>query len=671
MIIISNCFVNQTENNDCGLACLTMVLKYFNIDTSLKKLKNSISYKDEMISVYDIIKISKKYGILATGYKNVNISDLKFPCIIHVIKNGKQHFITLLDKKKNKFLQADPSLIGMSYISYEDLKNKYTGVAIFFEKNNDIKSSFFKNKVLILKSLLLFSFITLLNILCSFFIPILVNLRVNNKNLSLILTISLLFFTFQIIKDLMNYLKDKYLVRLNLLVDKFVTMPTINKIINLPHKFYHYNSSGKLITKINDLSYIKEGIYVFLNVIIINLMFIIIILTILLFKNIFVFLLSVIFILVIYILNKKFIKNNLNKIYEIQCLNEIMYDKLSSTFKAILMIKNLSKENYFIKDINNTHEDIMKMNCNFMKKQERFNLLLSFIITTMSFLVILILLSQNVRITDILILFSLFQTIVDSSNQVSKQIPLYQEFKVAYLRINDVYQKKELEKTNKYIDINKITIKNLNFSYENNEVLKDVNLNINKGDWIFINGITGSGKSTLFKIITKQIDFDSNSIFINKTNLNDIKEEIIRNSIMYVDQKLNLINASIKENIFMGDTFDFKPVKTALVDEMLKTNKIDYDYKIDSTNSNLSGGQISKIIIAQALNSKRDFIIFDETTSNLDIKTERRIFDNIKRKYKDKTIIVITHRKSNINYFNKVFLFNDGKIIKLKKGEIL
>ena len=121
----------------------------------------------------------------------------------------------------------------------------------------------------------------------------------------------------------------------------------------------------------------------------------------------------------------------------------------------------------------------------------------------------------------------------------------------------------------------------------------------------------------------------------------------------------------------MGDTFDFKPVKTALVDEMLKTNKIDYDYKIDSTNSNLSGGQISKIIIAQALNSKRDFIIFDETTSNLDIKTERRIFDNIKRKYKDKTIIVITHRKSNINYFNKVFLFNDGKIIKLKKGEIL
>lgn len=672
VIIINNCFVNQTENNDCGLACLAMILKYFKIDTSLKKLKNSISYKNEMLSVYEIIKLSKKYGVLATGYKNVDINDLKFPCIIHVIKNEKQHFVTLFGKKKNKFLQADPSFLRTSYINYEDLKNKYTGVAIFFEKNNDIMSSFFKNKILILKSLFLFSFITLLNILCSFFIPVLLNLKMNNKKLSLILTISLLFFTFQIIKDLMNYFKDRYLVKLNLLVDKFVTMPTINKIINLPHKFYHYNSSGELISKINDLSYIKEGIYVFLNVIVINVMFIIIILTILLFKNILVFLSSIIFILVIYILNKNFMKNNLNKVYELQCLNENMYDKLSSTFSAILMIKNLSKENYFIKNINITHKNMKKMHCDFMKKQERFNLISSFIITIMLFLVVLTLLLQNVKITDILIVFSLFQIIIDSSTQISKQIPLYQDLKAAYLRINEIYQKNELKKTNERIDINKIEIKNLSFSYENNVVLKEANLNIYKGDWVFINGITGSGKSTLFKILTKQIEFDCNSIFINKISLNDIEEEVIRNSIMYVDQKLNLFNASIKENIFMGDTFNLKPVKAALVDEMLELNKIDYDYKINSTNSNLSGGQISKIIIAQALNSKRNFIIFDETTSNLDINTERRIYDNIKRKYKDKTIIVITHRKSNIDYFNKIFLFNDGKIIKLKKrGEML
>lgn len=649
-----------------------MILKYFNLDVTLKKLKKSISYKGEKLSIYDIIKLSKKHGVLAEGYKNVDINSLKFPCIIHVVKNGKQHFITLFGRNKNGFLQADPSFLGESYISYRDLKEKYTGIAIFFRKNNNnILSDFFRNKVLILKSLLLFSFITLLNILCSFSIPFLINLRINGKNLSLILTISLFFFTLQIIKDLMNYFKNKYLVKLQLLVDKSVTKPTINKIINLPHEFYHYNSSGELITRINDLSYIKEGIYVFLDIIVINIMFLMVALFILLFQNTIIFLFSILFILIVFFLNKRFVKNNLNNIYEFQCLNESLYDKLSGTFKVILTIKNLSKENYFAKKINETHDNLILKYKDFMKKQEKFDLLSSFIVTISSFFIISVLLVQNIKMVNILILFSLFQTIIDSSTQISKQMPLYQDLKAAYLRINEIYQKKEIERTNENININKISVKNLNFSYGNNVILKGINLNICRGDWVFIKGITGSGKSTLFKIITKQIETDYNSIFINETNLKDIKEEVIRNSIMYVDQKLNLFNASIKENIFMGDSFDLKPIETALVDEMLVLNKIDYDYKIDNMNSNLSGGQISKIIIAQALNSKRNFIIFDETTSNLDVNTERRIYNNIKNKYKDKTIIVIAHRKSNINFFNKVFEVNDGKIVNLKGGELL
>jgi ABC-type bacteriocin/lantibiotic exporter with double-glycine peptidase domain len=97
---------------------------------------------------------------------------------------------------------------------------------------------------------------------------------------------------------------------------------------------------------------------------------------------------------------------------------------------------------------------------------------------------------------------------------------------------------------------------------------------------------------------------------------------------------------------------------------MLKENNIDNDYLIDNTNSNLSGGQISKIAIAQALNKKSDIIIFDETTSNLDEKTEKIILENIKNNYKDKTIILISHRKSNVNLFNKILNFNNGRLIK-------
>ena len=183
-----------------------------------------------------------------------------------------------------------------------------------------------------------------------------------------------------------------------------------------------------------------------------------------------------------------------------------------------------------------------------------------------------------------------------------------------------------------------------------------------------VNGPTGSGKSTMFKLLTKQIPYDGDSIYIDNTSISSISEEVMRNTIVYVDQKIKLINGSIKDNIFMGDLFDEKAVSVAMINDMLKENKINYDYQIDNTNSNLSGGQISKIAIAQAFNSKRDLIIFDETTSNLDSDSEAKILRNIKQNYKDKTIILITHRKSNTEYFNKIITFKDGKIIKFQGG---
>ena len=133
-----------------------MILKYFNLDVTLKKLKKAFHIRAKNL-VYMILLNCQKHGVLAEGYKNVDINSLKFPCIIHVVKNGKQHFITLFGRNKNGFLQADPSFLGESYISYRDLKEKYTGIAIFFRKNNNNILSDFRNKVLILKSLLLFS----------------------------------------------------------------------------------------------------------------------------------------------------------------------------------------------------------------------------------------------------------------------------------------------------------------------------------------------------------------------------------------------------------------------------------------------------------------------------------------------------------------------------------
>ena len=90
-------FTNQTSVNDCGAACLTMILKLFDIKVSLDDIKDKLQIKEDGVSAYDIINLSKEYGICATGYKNCTLENIKLPAIVHVInKNNLQHFMVLL-----------------------------------------------------------------------------------------------------------------------------------------------------------------------------------------------------------------------------------------------------------------------------------------------------------------------------------------------------------------------------------------------------------------------------------------------------------------------------------------------------------------------------------------------------------------------------------------------
>ena len=104
----------------------------------------------------------------------------------------------------------------------------------------------------------------------------------------------------------------------------------------------------------------------------------------------------------------------------------------------------------------------------------------------------------------------------------------------------------------------------------------------------------------------------------------------------------------------MGSDIDNKILRIAQIKQLLRNNKINLDYLMDNTNNNLSNGQISKVLIARALSSNKKIIIFDEITSSLDIKTERKILSSIKACYKDRTIIIISHRRENLDIFNKI-----------------
>ena len=365
--------------------------------------------------------------------------------------------------------------------------------------------------------------------------------------------------------------------------------------------------------------------------------------------------------------NKTFHNKNFYKTYDLQLKSQGINALISDVITCIYSVKNLSKEHYFTNKITNKYNDFLKNFTSLSKIYYKKDLLFKIInvITYTFVMLILIFDSSNISLT----IFSFYMQMIifDSLNSIFSLQPLYTNYKSTIKRLDSIYKEKSIASNGEKININKIEFKNLNYKYNDKMILKNVSFSFKKGDLIMINGPTGVGKSTLFKLLTKQLKPPKNKIYINDDDISIINSLDIRKSIIYVDQKTRLFNDTIKENISFNKDIKVRNSFKQLLDDILNKNFIDYNYLVDNINSNLSGGQMELIIIAQALNNNCDVYIFDETTSQLDQETEKRVLKAIKKDYPDKIIILISHRKTNLNLFNKIIEFNSDKKITIRR----
>ena len=127
-------FVSQTSSNDCGAACLTMILRLNNINVNLDEIKNKLKIEKDGISALEIVNLAKKYGFDASGYKNMELDSVNSIFIAHLIKDKVQHFVVVLKVLKDKVLIADPAK-SVLYIDKDEFKKNYTKIALVFKKN--------------------------------------------------------------------------------------------------------------------------------------------------------------------------------------------------------------------------------------------------------------------------------------------------------------------------------------------------------------------------------------------------------------------------------------------------------------------------------------------------------------------------------------------------------
>lgn len=656
-----NFFISQSSVNDCGAACLAMMLNLFGNKVCLDEIKNKLLPEEDGVSAYDIIKLSSKYGIDAKGYKNCDIETTNLPAIAHVVnENGLQHFVVLLKVLNDKVLVADPAS-NVGFIKKEEFKKRYTGIMILFK--NVVDKTIFKDELnKALKIIFLTIFLSIITVVSSYLLTNALKFFSDYNSTYKVIRILILFFIISIIREVISFIRQRLALNFETSIDKKITINTLKKLVNLPHDFYNRNGSGELISKINDLSYVKQMIYTIVESLSINAIFIICILIMLLIISKYLFIINLLIIILFYVINKIFLKKHFYDTYSLQMKNEVLNGQIGDCVNGILTIKNLSKEQYFNSNFEAQYNSFLSMNKSLTKVYQNKNLIISILTLMFNVIVFLILLFLKTPIYNVIFIVSIEDIVINSTCEFCKTQLLYANFKSAVKRLKSLESIEDVS-YNSLLKVKDILFRNLNYSKNGVSILNNVNFGISSGEWIMVNGKTGSGKSTLFKLLTKQILCDKSGIYINGKSINDYSSSEIRSEITYVDQKSRLFNKSISDNIY----FDGK-ITDNKIERFLKNHKIDKNIIINNTNSNISGGQMQKIIIAQTLINSGNVIIFDETTNQIDVEDEREILKFIKKEYKNKTIILIGHRNNNSFLFDKVINFKNGKVKITKQG---
>ncbi len=251
----------------------------------------------------------------------------------------------------------------------------------------------------------------------------------------------------------------------------------------------------------------------------------------------------------------------------------------------------------------------------------------------------------------------------------------FKRVQVSYDRLDKMFKMKEEKiiigpSRNKEKLLGNIEIRSLTYHYPDcvDEVLENININIDSGKSLGIIGVIGSGKTTLMNLLLKLYEVPNGKIFIDGKDINNIDTNTIRNNICYITQDNFLFSTTLKENInLFRDIYDEKEIldstKYSMIYDEIEAMSDGINTVIGEKGVDLSGGQKQRVVISRAFLNKSNIVIFDDTFSALDNKTEQTLLKNIKELTKNKTCIIVSNRISDIKHCDEIIVLEQGKIV--------
>jgi ABC-type bacteriocin transporter len=691
-------FVPQIDARDCGVAALASIAKFYGSDFSLAHLRELAKTNKEGTTALGIVKAADEMGFetrpVQADKTLFDMSDVPYPFIVHVNKEGKlQHYYVVYQTKKDYLIIGDPDpSVKITKMSKERFFSEWTGVAIFLapkpsyqphkDKKNGLLSFLpliFKQKSLIAYIVLSSLLVTIINIGGSYYLQGILDEYIPNQMKSTLGIISVGLVITYILQQVMSFSRDYLLTVLSQRLSIDVILSYIRHIFELPMSFFATRRTGEIISRFTDANSIIDALASTILSLFLDVSILILVGGVLLAQNPSLFLLSLIsipiYMFIIFSFMKPFEKMN----HDVMQSNSMVSSAIIEDINGIETIKSLTSEENRYQNIDSEFVDYLEKSFKLSKYsilqtslKQGTKLVLNILILWFGAQLVM---SSKISIGQLITfntLLSYFTTPME--NIINLQTKL-QSAKVANNRLNEVYlveSEFQVQETpvHSHFLMGDIEFDDLSYKYGfGRDTLTDINLTIKQGDKVSLVGVSGSGKTTLAKMIVNFFDPYKGHITINHQDIKNIDKKVLRRHINYLPQQAYIFNGSILENLTLGGNNMIsqedilKACELAEIRQDIERMPMGYQTQL-SDGSGLSGGQKQRIALARALLTKAPVLILDEATSGLDVLTEKKVIDNL-MSLTDKTILFVAHRLSIAERTNSVIVLDQGKIIEV------
>lgn len=688
--------VLQDGIKDCGVCSLLSVIRYYGGDVSKEYLREITNTTKNGVSAYGLIEGANKLGFIAEGMSGdlSKIENNNLPCLAHIAVNKNyKHFIVIykIDNINKKIIVMDPAK-GKRTLSFSEFNLLSTGNFIFLKVNKKIPNiknknyikktivKFFvdnKNIILFLSFFIISCFI--LNVLTAFHFKYLLEFVVNYNVKTNLKVICIIIFSLYVFKVFNSLFRNILFNKISFLFDEILTEKTFKQILLLPYLYYKNRTTGEVITRLKDLFNVKNYLIKLLSVFITD-FFSLLIFYFMMFKinkklSIIVLIISSTIIIFTLGRNKK-----LRKLYSQVCrkeesINSYLVESLSNvdTIKGGHIEKRLSdKFNLLYKDLlekSYLYSLFLEIGTFFNENIKDFTLIVLY------YLGCLFILSKKMDLSSLFIYQTLLLYYLSSLNSLKNMIDEYHNFSVSLNRVEDLYTISNENFSESYYYYSykldgDIIFNNLSYKYGSKLLFDSINFKIKSGEKILLIGESGTGKSSLVKILMRYLEVPYGMCSISGIDINHYHLENVRRNISYVSSNDFLFTDSLINNITLEKEYLDEEIndvlKISMVDKIVSKRNTNLNMMVEENGFNFSSGEKQKIILSRYLLRNSSIYILDEALGQIDIKSEKIILKNMFNKYKDKIFIVISHRKNNMYLYDHVFKLRDGKLYEEK-----